>query len=736
MKRTLLSTLIAGLFASAPAVAQYNEWYVQGSGTLGGIYNSTSNTKDASKLEEYRDLSNGVLSNVFVRGRSGNTWFEGYGENFGRDDQYLMLRGGVYDQFKYQIYSDSLRHNFLLNGRTPFAGSGSNVLTTTFPQPNPNTWNSVDIGYKRTNDGGYFEWQSLAPWYFRVDANQVKFEGTKIGAGANGTSPGNGFTDLAIPVQYNTRNVTGEVGYNTGTMNLSLSYLYSKFDNDFSTLSWTSPFFGPNQVDTTFLPPDNHYERFTAQATFRGWPGQSTFAARYTWAESKSDADLAQTALNSTTAPFVGQTQVNTGHFTGKNRDDTFTATLASHPLMNVDTRIYYNYYKRNNDSTDVIYPATSNVNCAGGPCEATLLHFTRNNFGLDGYWRFLPNNRLGAGYDYEKLEHNRIDYDNIKTNRFFVEWKNTSLPNLSGRIKYTYLERRSDFLLGDEGANANDPAFLERFTSAFDSSDLNRNQVRVTADWSPLPYLDFSLEYNWTDNKYKNITLGRTKDKRDSIYLSGGWGDVNKLRVMAFGDFEEIKYDSFHRQIGSGGCTTGTPPVTFPNCFDPSTPPSALPAFNWKATNKDRNWVIGASLDWRAMERLLIKGSLLYYETDGSADILSQCAGCASNVFGSGSAFLGNPLPIHAYDDTKRTSLNLKGIWSYDKNWDFTLGYAYERWRYNDAGYDGYQYTIPFPGVSNNTSQSYLNGFNAFTNYTANIVYVLASYHFDTVKR
>ena len=39
-----------------------------------------------------------------------------------------------------------------------------------------------------------------------------------------------------------------------------------------------------------------------------------------------------------------------------------------------------------------------------------------------------------------------------------------------------------------------------------------------------------------------------------------------------------------------------------------------------------------------------MFKGSLLYYETDGAADIASQ-----SNF--------GNPLPITAYDDTKRTS-------------------------------------------------------------------------------
>jgi MtrB/PioB family decaheme-associated outer membrane protein len=722
MTRKLLSTLIAGLFVTAPAFGQV--WNVEGAATVGGIYDSTSDTKDPTRLREYRDLSNGVLSNVFVRGRGGNTWFEGYGENFGRDDQYLSLRGGVYDQFKYKIYSDSLRHNFLINGLTPFTGSGSNVLSATFPQSSTAGWNPVDIGYKRTDNGGYFEWQGLAPWYFRVDAQQLKFEGTKIGSGANGTSPGNGFTDLAIPVQYNTRNITGEVGYNTGQLNASVSYLYSKFDNDFSTLSWNNGFFA-NQVDTTFLPPDNHYERVAAQVTYRGLPWNSTFAARYTWSEGKSDADLAQTALNSTTSPFFGATQVNVSHFTGKITNDTFTATLASHPMATIDTRVYYNYYKRNNDSTQVIYPATSNVNCSGGPCENDLFEFTKNNFGVDAYWRFMPGNRLGAGWDYLKTTTNRDDYDNIRNNRLFVEWKNTAVTNLSARIKYTHLERRSDFKLGDAGVDANDPEFLKRFTSRFDYSDLDRDELKLVADWSPMPLLDFSLEVNWKDNKYKDITLGRSSDKREEIYLSGGWGDPSRLRITGFGDWENIKYDSSHRNVGTGSCptTTGSPPVTITNCFDPSTPPNST-AFNWSAKNKDRNWVIGAGVDWPVMERLLVKGSVLYYHTDGSADISSQ------NNF-------GNPLPIHAYDDSKRTSVNLKGIWSYDKNWDFTLGYSYERWRYNDAGYDGYQYVIP--NTSNPpqpTQNSYLNGFYAFTNYTANIVYVLATYRFDTVKR
>ncbi len=86
MSKKLLSTLIASLFAAAPALAQTSDPIrVEGSATFGGIYNNTS-AQDLAKLQEYQDLGNGALSSVFVRGRNSTTWFQGYGENFGRSD--------------------------------------------------------------------------------------------------------------------------------------------------------------------------------------------------------------------------------------------------------------------------------------------------------------------------------------------------------------------------------------------------------------------------------------------------------------------------------------------------------------------------------------------------------------------------------------------------------------------------------------------------------------------------
>jgi MtrB/PioB family decaheme-associated outer membrane protein len=722
MTKKLISVLVSSLFVSAPAlaqvvpaeqappVAQIYPWLTQGSVSLGGIGVSKSDTQDKSKLEEFRDLSDGVLSTFDLRARSGKQWFDAFGENIGRDDMYLSARGGVYDVFKARIYTDWLKHSFVFDARTPFAGAGTNTQTATFPQPNPATWLTTDIGYKRKDTSGFFEWQSLTPYYFRVDASNVKYEGSKLGSGANGTSPGNGFVDLSLPVQYNVNTVAAEAGYNTPTMHLAANYTYSKFDNDNLTVNWSNPFFG-NGVDTSYLPPENKYQRIGVNATFRQLPWDSTLAMRYTWSKTESSADLATTVLNGTGSSAFAPTLPNVGTFNGKIENQTFTLALASSPMKDVDVRAFYNYYKRKNDSTEVTYSGPA-VDC-GGPCQGLLFEYTKNNVGFDVYWRVARGQRIGFGYQYWDVDENREDYDHHTDNVLFAEYKTTAIENVTARLKYEYLQRRSNYLRGNSGVDANDPNFLERFVGRFDLANLNQNKVKLTVDWSPMPLFDLSLEAIYKDNDYRDFTIGRTGDRRDEIYGSASYGDPAKLRFTLFGDVENIKYDSSHRNVGASPCNASSGP----NCFDPSSPPNAT-AYNWSATNKDKNWTVGAGLDWPAMDRLMVKASVLYYKTDGTADMASQ-------------GNFGNPLPIHDYDTSETTSLNLKGIYSINKNWSVTAGYSYEKYRYSDVRFNGYQYTIPFPGVTTNTSQSYLNGYNAFTPYEANIYYLIGTYHF-----
>ena len=705
MNKKLIAILVANLFAAAPAFAQSDDFKLEGSVGLGGIYVDDDDPQDGSKLNEYRDMSSGALAGFDIRGRGSRYWLEAFGENIARDDMYLNLRGGMYDVFKYRLYSDSLRHNFLYNGRTPYNGAGSSSNTATFPALNPATWNSYDAGYDRRDDGGFFEYQGLAPWYLRADANQVTTSGGKIGAASQGMSPGNGYVDLLFPVEYTTRNATFEGGYNTKTVHFSLAWMNSKFENDNETITWTNGYYGQG-TDTTYLGPDNQYTRIAANATFRQLPLGSTLALRYTKDELESDATIGTSVLGSTAGAILA-TGPNVAGYNGNVENETFTFALASTPMKNLDTRIYWNYAKRDDSSTHVVFTGAAS---SGTPYENELFSYDKDNYGIDAYWRFNRENRIGAGWDYLDTERTRFDFDRTKDRKWFLEWRNSSFENVGARVKYQNLDRKSDFLLGNDGANANDVAYWNRFLKAYDAADMDQDLWKINLDFSPAQFLDISFEGNLRKNDFKDQVLGRLSEDRSEYYVSLSYGNPQTARFTVFGDWEDVKYVSRHRVVGSSTATTP------PGPYDPNMPPTAS-NYNWEGTAKDENWAFGISLDWPATERLAVSASFLYYKTDGSVDFAAQ----------AGPAAASQPQPIGAYDDAKRTSFNLKGTYKIDKKWTFTAGYSYEKYDYKDAQYDGYRYTIP----ASSNQNSYLNGYYAYPQYKANIIYGVVSYRF-----
>ena len=182
MSKKLLSTLIASLFVAAPALAQSDDpMRVEGSATIGGIYND-QNASDTAKLQEYQDLGNGALSSFGAQGRSSNDLVRGLRrEHRPRRPVHVPARRHVRRlQVRRVPQRDAAQlleqrdHAVQRRGRQHACGD--------VPAAQPGRWNSFDLGYERQDDGGYFEWQKNSPWYFRVDGNQVKFDGTKVGS--------------------------------------------------------------------------------------------------------------------------------------------------------------------------------------------------------------------------------------------------------------------------------------------------------------------------------------------------------------------------------------------------------------------------------------------------------------------------------------------------------------------------------------------------------------------------
>jgi hypothetical protein len=126
----------------------------------------------------------------------------------------------------------------------------------------------------------------------------------------------------------------------------------------------------------------------------------------------------------------------------------------------------------------------------------------------------------------------------------------------------------------------------------------------------------------------------------------------------------------------------------------------------------------VGVALDWPIAAKFRLNASAIYYKTDGMVDLQLQ-EGVPTSVV--------RPVPLTYFDDTKKTSFNVKGVYDFSKSLSLTAGYAYEKYEYSDEQYNGYRYTIP----ASSNQNSYLSGIYAFPQYKANIFYGFVSWRF-----
>ena len=705
--RTTAIALTALAAAVSSALAQEPP-RTTGSVSITGIYTDVK-SDNAFRFEEYRDLDKGVTGGFDLRGTSGAWWYDLFGENIARDDQFIQLRGGRYGLFKFGIYGDDIIHNTTFGAAAPWTGIGTNRLNFngTTPSTDVSTWNKFDYGVKHQNVGGFAEggFSVDSPLYLRFQTNTRKSEGMRP-LGVAGTSPGGPVYELPAPIDWKTTDVTGEIGYTSRKMHLAVSYTYSKFEDNNEFLYWRTPLVtnpaSPN-TEVSTIAPDNKLERLAFNGVFRGMPLDSTLALRGTHTKTTNSFAIFPTFL-SVSAPngFNRNAGASTPNFSGEIVNDSFSAAFNSHLAKGWDSKVYYNWYKRENDSTHVVFTpsgggsgGTCDLNPTTGAalttCSTEFLHYEKKNLGVEFYYRIAPGNRLAFGYDYLDTERERFDYDQNTDQKAWIEWKTNALEVGDLRFKYQHIWRDGNFLLSNYGNG------FEARIGRFDVAPLERDVFKVTFDASPAPMFDLGIEGIYKVNRYKETILGRTKDERQELNLSASYGDLNSFRVTAFADVEFVQYDSNH-WVGS----IATYPVENP----------AGGIYSWRSNVKDRNHLVGLAADWVVNPRLRFYGSYIWTKANGEVDFQAPPQ--------------ANAIPIDQYDNYKKQQLNVKAMYAATKNVDLTFGAAYEKYTYTDIQMDGY-----IANIRTGSNQNYLSGAFANPNYRASIVYLTLAYRF-----
>ena len=530
---------------------------------------------------------------IDIRGGNRAYYLRAFGEEFGRDDQYINIVGGGYGVWKASLYNNDIPHNYSFNALTPLAGAGGTLLVgpgLPYPQsPNPAAWNSFNYGTQRNLWGGNAEFSNKTPWFIRADYNEVTMNGVKPGSGQLGTGSGNGLIEFGVPVDYKTKNTTIEGGYNSRQYGFKLAYINSKFTDANDTLQWTN-FYMRSGLDYSLLPPDNELKKWSFNGYIKQLPWDSAIIARFTQSKLTNSFGIAGTGLKPTgntpsgqfippgvgnllTQPYDASSNQNLSTFNGDQKRTTVNVAWNANPLPELDTRVYYDYYDLQNDSTNVSYrQGSQGSNCATPPANSPTCYqigalvapenfqYTKNSAGFDAAWAFNRYNKLLGGFDWYKVDRDLEPAPKTDDYRYWIEYRNTGgWENVTGRLKYEYWQRRSDIDHSQTYNSTNvQPTTVPYYFSPYDVSNFDRNVVKFTLDWTPAPLWFVGLGGTWRETDYKENFYGRVNDKSQQYDATLSWGD-DRLRITAIGNWGKVKFEQDYRNVGSRRCLSGS---------------------------------------------------------------------------------------------------------------------------------------------------------------------------------
>ena len=306
MKVKLIALVVAGLFAQSASADEDFMW--GGSAELGyrgtnidganrnGAYGNTTplsaanpltpftGPADGAKAQEYQDVGSALIGVIDARGGSRTSYLRAFGEEFGRDDQFINIVGGSYGVWKASLYNNDIPHNYSFNALSPLSNPGGGLQQVgpggTYPNAQfPANWNTFGYSTQRNTWGGNGEFSGKTPWFIRADYNEVKTTGVKPSSAQLGTGSGNGLIELGAPVDYKTKNTTIEGGYNTRQYGFKVAFLDSKFTDGNDTFQWTN-FYMRSALDTSLLPPDNDLKKWSFNGYIKQLPWDSAIIAR------------------------------------------------------------------------------------------------------------------------------------------------------------------------------------------------------------------------------------------------------------------------------------------------------------------------------------------------------------------------------------------------------------------------------------------------------------------------
>ncbi len=738
------------IFACLFSLLILSSAYAEDKDLSGGIFlggRAINQSQQSANFNQYNSIAPGMFGGGNINYDKDRYYFSAEGAYLGDNDAYIRAKGGKWGDYKYSLYFQEWPHDLSFENKSIFLDPGSTGQgivrgATTTSLRNVTTWPSQSFDYKfiRKEAGGTFDLTMIKPFFFSVDATQLRREGQRpFGAAATPPSPGSTVIELAQPINDITTNVNATFGWKSKQYYAAFSSGYSKFNNNSEYTTFITPSATPAGAGANTIAgaPDNwsYFLKFTGNAKL---PLSSVFAVTGNFQQNHSQTSLLSTFGN---LPTVRASQNN---FNGSVEYWNVAASLTSNPWKNLTTKLYYKYIDRKNNSDTVDFFDRTTGAFLG---SNEIFDYQKTTYGVEGAYRFTKNLKGIMGYEYSDLQRRARESELGESHedptspeqRIPENWTNTynaqlvynPLDWLGARLKYQKMVRGAHFNMSP-GTNGLDPAqannIIDNNFRAYYAANKTQDMIKATFDLTPIQNLDVALEYAFKHDTYDKQVLGFYKAQQNEFIMDGSY-DLKGVKFFGFFDYDVTWTDQQTRNVG----VTTTPPL--PNAF-PASAPNAN-SYNFRVNLANYNYAYGAGTSFPIIKnKLSFVMQYDFQKNNGTADFTSQFLTTSTTA-----AFGRNPdlLNMTPWDDYTMQSISARMKYDFNQHLGLMFGWVYRQMKYNDAQIpsldpnqtstviNGYRYVMPATGTPN----AFLSGAYTDQNYNANIFFVRAMYKF-----
>lgn len=475
-------------------------------------------------------------------------------------------------------------------------------------------------------------------------------EGTRLYGQASGRF-------LVDPIDYDTNQVEGSVGYTGERLQLVLGYYGTAFNNANNSVTLRNNVGAPVGTTPVALPPDNQSHQVSLTG---GYSLTQTTRAMFKAAFGRITQDD-----SFFTAPLASVPRTDLG---GKINTTLLQAGISSRPLPRLGLRADLRYENRDDKTPVYVYTTPGATTTHNGQNEPrsfkNLIGKAEASYALPGDFR------VTGGLEREERERNTSPVRSVsfrdKTDEtsYKLDLRRSLSERVNGALTFVHSERQgSDWLVnvrndGSIGSNLIHPLHL---------ADRDRDKLRLSLDWTPTDPLSVQLVAETAQDGYSGRTLGPREGRASLVSLDAAYTLSDTWQALAWTSRNDTRAEQ-------QTCLNAPASSAVPVC--PQTPPATG---IWEARLRNLGEAVGVGLKGKPSGVLEVGGEISWSRDRGEFDQAAVTPGIVAPA-----------IPDAVYTVT---TLKLNARYALARNSGLRLQYIFDRFKADDWYWTGWVY-------------------------------------------